>query len=168
MDTATSPVSLREAAKALGVAHTTLSRQVRAGKIPNRGTDSRPLVDVEEARAARASNIDPAMQRSPAPAPAATGLARIKERQAELDLARAEHAWQVEQRLWVKVADVASAIRTAGVSMRDELGTLAKRVAPDLAAETDPVKIRDRLTAEINAVLEKLTTAFEKLQADEQ
>lgn len=60
-------VGIREAAGQLGVAASTISRQVRAGIIPNRGTGEAPKVSVSEARAARAKNTDPAQRRRPAP-----------------------------------------------------------------------------------------------------
>lgn len=53
-------VGVREAAKHLGIHASTVSRQLAAGIIPNRGTPSAPLVDVEEARRAREDRVDPA------------------------------------------------------------------------------------------------------------
>lgn len=60
---AAAPVGVSEAARRLGVHKSTVSRQVREGKIPNRGTRELPLVDVEEARRARAANLDHAKRR---------------------------------------------------------------------------------------------------------
>lgn len=57
------PVSIREAARQLGIAHSTVSRQVSAGIIPNHGVPGRPLILVTEARAARAQNLDPSQRR---------------------------------------------------------------------------------------------------------
>lgn len=55
-------VGIREAARAVGLSHSTISRQVAAGIIPNRGSERRPLVDVAEVRAARARQLDPSRQ----------------------------------------------------------------------------------------------------------
>ncbi len=57
------PVTLTEAAAALGVHKSTISRQVSAGVIPNHGTARAPKVRVSEARLARAGAVDPAKQR---------------------------------------------------------------------------------------------------------
>lgn len=57
-------VTLSEASKALGVHKSTISRQVAKGIIPNRGTHERPMVDIDEARAARSGNIDTAKSSS--------------------------------------------------------------------------------------------------------
>lgn len=52
-------VGVRAAARELGVNPSTISRQIKAGIIPNHGTDAAPAVNVAEARAARASHLDP-------------------------------------------------------------------------------------------------------------
>lgn len=58
------PVSLTEAAKQLGVHKSTLSRQVAAGIIPNRGEPGgAPMVNVDEARVARTQGLDRSKQR---------------------------------------------------------------------------------------------------------
>lgn len=59
------PVTISEAARQLNVHKSTISRQVRDGIIPNRGTDSAPMVDVDEAKLARASGLDRSKQRGP-------------------------------------------------------------------------------------------------------
>lgn len=51
-------LGVRAAAAALGLAPSTVSRQLAAGIIPNRGTVEQPLIDVAEAAAARADRID--------------------------------------------------------------------------------------------------------------
>ena len=58
-------VGIRECARELGVNASTVSRQVRAGIIPNRGTKDAPLVLVSEARGARRRNLDQSKQRGP-------------------------------------------------------------------------------------------------------
>jgi len=58
-------ISLRAAAKALGVKASTISRQVRAGIIPNRGKPHDPKVWLDEARLAREGGLDLSKQRGP-------------------------------------------------------------------------------------------------------
>ncbi|EWY36762.1 hypothetical protein N825_25345 [Skermanella stibiiresistens SB22] len=55
-------VTVSQAAELLGVNKSTVSRQV--GRLyPNRGTEKRPLIDINEARTARSANLNPAMRR---------------------------------------------------------------------------------------------------------
>lgn len=74
------PVGLREAARLMTesgykISHSTLSRDIASGAIPNHGTNKRPMVLVDEAIAARADNINQAMRREPplSSTPAANG-----------------------------------------------------------------------------------------------
>lgn len=62
MDPASEPVGVNKAAKALGISPQQVSRGLKRGSIPNRGTAEHPKVDVEEARRARDANLSP-MQR---------------------------------------------------------------------------------------------------------
>jgi hypothetical protein len=108
---------IREAAKRLGIGRSTLSDQVRAGKIPNRGTPDLPMVSVVEARQAREENLDRSKQRSAVPSAYQEhqiDLARVKAERAKLDLARA--LGQVVPR-----ADVEDAVTTAARELRDTL-----------------------------------------------
>lgn len=54
-------MGVREAAKALGVAASTISRGIGV-KFANHGTQTRPLVDLDEVRTARANHIEPERQ----------------------------------------------------------------------------------------------------------
>ncbi|HEY3909454.1 MAG TPA: hypothetical protein VGM07_06145 [Stellaceae bacterium] len=58
-------VGVNEAGRRLGVDAGQVSRQIKAGIIPNRGTADRPLVNVDEARQARAIGLDRSKQRGP-------------------------------------------------------------------------------------------------------
>ena len=58
-------LGVREAARELGVNPSTVSRQIRAGILPNRGSERAPKVLLSEARAARERNIDQSKQRGP-------------------------------------------------------------------------------------------------------
>jgi hypothetical protein len=57
------PVGVTEAAKQLGVHPSQVRRNLKSGLIPNRGLPGRPLVDVDEARYARATGLDHSKQR---------------------------------------------------------------------------------------------------------
>ena len=58
-------VGINEAGRRLGIDPSVVSRQVKSGVIPNRGSAERPLVDIEEARRGRADNLDPSKRRGP-------------------------------------------------------------------------------------------------------
>jgi hypothetical protein len=53
-------MSLRAAALAIGVNVGTISRQVRDGKIPNRGSKAAPKVLLSEVKMAGGADLDPA------------------------------------------------------------------------------------------------------------
>jgi len=59
------PIGVTEAARALGVHPSQIRRNLKAGLFPNRGLPGRPLVDVDEARYARAKGLDHSKQRGP-------------------------------------------------------------------------------------------------------
>ncbi len=52
-------LGIREAARALGKAHTTIGRYIAANPVLNHGTAERPKVDLEELRQHRAANVNP-------------------------------------------------------------------------------------------------------------
>lgn len=56
-------MGVREAARAIGVNASTISRQIAKGIIPNRGTAERPMVSLSEARHARSTGLDVSKQR---------------------------------------------------------------------------------------------------------
>ncbi len=58
-------VGINEAGRRLGIDPSVVSRQVKSGVIPNRGSAERPLVDIEEARRGRDDNLDPSKRRGP-------------------------------------------------------------------------------------------------------
>ncbi len=58
-------ISVRECGRQLDLAHTTIGRQIKAGIIPNHGTESRPLVRLSEVKAARANGLDQSKMRGP-------------------------------------------------------------------------------------------------------
>src|SRR5262245_5311276 len=58
-------LGVRAAARELKLNPSTISRQIAAGIIPNRGTADAPMVNPAEARAARAAHVDRSKQRGP-------------------------------------------------------------------------------------------------------
>jgi len=129
-------VTISAAASALGVNKSTVSRQVKNGTIPNRGTDKRPMVSLKEARAARAGNLDPAQQRSTAPAqasdtsPAATGYQahRSTHEAAKARMAQIE----LEEKLGNILArnDVEASLEAFGRKLRDAMIERWRLLAP--------------------------------------
>lgn len=62
-------LSVRKVAEAVGVAHTTIGRQLAQGLYTNHGTVTRPLLDLDEVRARRDSLLDPIRQAATQSAP---------------------------------------------------------------------------------------------------
>src|SRR5262245_23925645 len=58
-------LGVRAAARELKLNPSTISRQIAAGIIPNRGTSEVPMVDLKEARTAREAHLDRSKQRGP-------------------------------------------------------------------------------------------------------
>ncbi len=58
-------MGVRALARALKLNPSTVSRQIKKGIIPNRGTDTEPKASLAEARHARGDQLDLAMQRGP-------------------------------------------------------------------------------------------------------
>lgn len=118
------PIGIRAAAAALDVNASTISRQVKAGVIPNRGTEKHPKVFLREARAARAGNLDPAQQRETAPAtqpPPTTGFQahRSSHEAAKAAMAQIELAEKLGGIL--DRGDVESSVEAFGRKLRDAL-----------------------------------------------
>ena len=173
--------SVREAARALGVSHSTISRQVASGIIPNRGTAERPLIDVEEARAARAAHLYEGRQGShagrmvgddhvaedgpeaPAQAPdyrrARTAGEIYRAKLAELDYF--ERVGKL-----IDQAEVSAALFTAARVLRDKLQALAGRLAGELATVSDPAVVRTTLDAAFRGLLEDLAKSFAEAAAE--
>ncbi len=180
------PVGIREAARQMSargvrVDASTISRQVAAGIIPNRGSAERPRVDVEEAIAARAANLDPAKRRGPG-APlfgrAADALAadpdsgfaaagaggpvrasyqdvRTVDASFRAKLTRLE--WEQKSGALVSRAEVEAAQMAAARMVRDRLQALARRLAGELASLSDPVAVARRLDDAFRALLADLS-----------
>jgi|SRR5262245_30824789 len=109
-------VGIREAARALNLSPSTLSRQVSDGKIPNRGTADAPKVSLAEVQKAREDNLDASQQRASQPSYAEhrATLEATKAQKAALEL-----AGMLGQT--VARAEVEEAIATAARELRDAL-----------------------------------------------
>lgn len=165
-------VSLREAARQLGVTHPTISRQIRGGIIPNHGTLQRPLVNVEEARQAREATLLPEkrdnwkarepvrpIEAASAPAePSELQKARLATEQARGRKAQIELA-QLEGRLLDR-AEVHATVFGCARALRAALLALSGRIASDLASLTEPAAVRARLDAAHRALLDDFVTAL--------
>lgn len=183
-------VGVSEAARQLGVHKSTISRNVTAGIIPNHGSDDEPLVNVEEAREARDRELDPTKQNNAAgrvlgesdaaaeldeAPPAAeentageshspvadSSLLRHRATREEFDAKRARLAYEREAGLLVYKADVNQALVDAARTCRDAGLRLSKRLAPELAAISDPAEIERRMNEELRALFDGLATAMQ-------
>jgi hypothetical protein len=172
MDT-TSLVGVSEAARQLGVHKSTISRQVAAGIIPNHGTDAQPLVDVEEAKRARAEGLDRSKQRgqdaplfrerrspddddageaSPGYQAARTEREQINARRARLELER-------ELGNLLDKGEVVDAFFTLGARLREltenAAAELTQRFGPELGAA-----LREELRRMLVAIAEDFERRF--------
>lgn len=68
-------MTVTEYAARTGLNKGTISRLVSTGVIPNHGMQGKPLIDPDEADAARAGNLDPSKTRAPSSVPAAQSAA---------------------------------------------------------------------------------------------
>ena len=161
-------MGVREAARELGVNPSTVSRQLRAGIIPNRGSERAPKVLLSEARAARERNLDQSKQRGPeSPLFASAGSVAppedsVDEPEApastsrrEIDYSRARTVREgylaksaqldLEERLGnlLDRAETVDAFFTLGQSLREAM----ERRAPELAARLLGISDLNQLTA---------------------
>lgn len=152
-------VGVTEAARAIGVHKSTISRQIAAGKIPNRGTASAPKVSITEARQARADNIDPAQQRA-APTTGSANAHRADYEEARARMAQLDLAEKLG--LVVPRADIEDAIATATRELREALARRWRVLALELQGMTAR-EIETKGMASDEAVLAELAV---KLDAD--
>lgn len=155
-------VGVTEAAAAVGVNKSTVSRYVSQGLLADYGVPGRPLVSVAQVRSVRAASLDPAKRRTPAPVAAdadpaesaprpglpptiaasvETTLAneRIRKTRADADRAELENAKAQAQ---LVERDAAA---NAGFDLGPALMRLLDERAPDLA--TRLVSVADYRTA---------------------
>lgn len=177
----TIPRNQSHLAELLGLARSAVSAQVKRGM---------PVDSVEAAKAWRDANIDPARRKSqkfdrhyqagpPASNPPATArqpseddlgedfkAARTRREISEANLSEMRES--EERRDLIRVAAVKSALATAFAATRDGLLQIPARLAPMLAADTDPASVQNLLHQEIHRALMHLSGAAERVgQTDE-
>jgi hypothetical protein len=155
-------VGIREAARTLKLSASTLSRQVRSGIIPNRGTPQSPKVSLAEVKTARAENLDPAQQRqSTTVKPAASGYQghRSDLEEAKAAKARLELAAMLGQTLARQAVE--DAIETATRELRDTLSRRWRVLAVELEGLTAR-EIEAKGLASDEAALAELVRKFER------
>ena len=180
-DTMTKILSIRGAARQLGKSHSTICRYVQAHPALNRGTARRPLVDLEELRRHRASNIDAARIGShaglllgedngvatnghAAPAPdQAGGSPSYADSKATREAILATKAQlDLDERLGALLvrSEVEEAIAAAGQLLQRELLDLAGRLAEKIAVMDDRREIAALLDTEFRALLKRVAAAL--------
>lgn len=145
-------MGIRAAARALNKSASTISRQVAAGIIPNRGTTAEPKVSLAEAKAARAVNLQPE--------PEVAGFAqarnvheRLKAQKTAIELA------QLKGEL-VRRVEVEEFLAEEGAKIRDGLLRRWRAFAAELVGLTAR-EIEERGLAADEAVLAALAAAYE-------
>jgi len=166
-------ITQSELARRLGVQPSAISRAVSSGRV-TAGPDG--LLDAAGATAQWLANrrrrpprrlVDPASAGSPAVPPAAGGAPGARERR---DLAEAEFAELRVAELrgeLVRRAEVERELASLLVGMRDGLETLADRVAPTVAGESDAAACRRILRDEHRRVLAELVARVAAAPAPE-
>lgn len=167
-------IGLREYARRRGVTLGAVQKAIKSGRI--RSIDGK--IDPEVADIQWARNTDAAQQRGAAAVASVASTAaiapkaprgdddptagpqllesRARREQAMAELAELELAEKRGE--LVDVADIRKALVPKILGVRDALDTLADRLAPLLAAETDPSKVYALLKAEHRQILAQLST----------
>ncbi|MGQ9367709.1 hypothetical protein [Azospirillum sp. ST 5-10] len=161
--------NLTNAAAAVGVNKSTVSRYLSQGVLANHGGEARPLVSVAELRALREKGLDPAKRRSEAPAPvpasadSSLAVERIRKTRAEADKAELDLAER--QRTLVERGPVEDAGFEIGVMLRNLLAQRAPGLAQKLVGVVDQraaaliVEEADRaLLAKLDEMVAKILT----------
>jgi hypothetical protein len=167
-------IGLREYARRRGVTLGAVQKAIKSGRI--RSIDGK--IDPEVADIQWRRNTDVAQQRGAAAVASVASTAtiapkaprgdddptagpqllesRARREQAMAELAELELAEKRGE--LVAVADVEKALVSKVLGVRDSLDTLADRLSPLLAAETDPAKVYAMLRSEIRQVLAQLSS----------
>ena len=170
-------IGLREYARRRGVTLGAVQKAIKSGRItPIEGRIDPEVADIQWAR-----NTDAAQQRGAAAVAAASSASiavpprssapqadggggdgsHLHESRARREAALAELAeLELAEKRGdlVAVADVEKALVSKVLGVRDSLDTLADRLSPLLAAETDPATVYSMLRSEIRQVLAQLST----------
>lgn len=167
MEQGETAVGIRAGALALNKAASTISRHVRAGKIPNRGTLAEPKILVSEARRALEDNLDPMFRAEPAPStePSSpsfqshrTKLAAAQAEKAQLDLA--ERKGELVSR-----PEIEDALFTLALNLRDAMSRRWRVLALEL--ENLPARaIEEKCLDADEKLLAQLAGHFETIAAE--
>lgn len=149
-------VTLSEGARLLGVHKSTISRQVAAGIIPNRGEPGAPMIDVAEARAAREQELDRSKQRgaqaplfrraigddelgtepvAPGALASSSSYQSARSRREETNAQLAEIALQERLGLLLDKSEVIDAFFALGASLREMMENARIELAAQFGAE---------------------------------
>ncbi len=173
-------LGIREAARQLGLAHTTISRYIAANPVLNHGTAGRPKVDLNELRRHRAANLNPAPRGrlaakllAEAPA-AATGpantpnYANSKAKREAVLADRAQVDLDEKRGLLVPRAEIEDAVFEAGAILQRDLLEIPAQLSERLGAMTDSREISALLEAALRRVLATMATALRGKAESEQ
>jgi len=158
MDKTANEVGVREYAKRRGVDQKSVTQAIKAGRIPARKVGRNYQIPVEEADAAWEENTKMKADNicdGDSDGKITYASERAKRERYNAELAR----MQVEERqgLLLPVAIIKEQAITTARAVRNALLDMPTRISVDLAAETDPLKVENMLTAEIRTVLEELS-----------
>ncbi len=186
-------LGVREAARRLGLAHTTVGRYVRSHPELNHGSQVRPRVDLDELRRHRAANLNPAPRGRKAakliaegdpdsvvlvdgetPPPAAIRSAAppnysVSKAAREAVLAdRAQIDLDEKRGLLVPISEIQDAVFEAGRTLQRDLLELAGQLAERIAAMDDSREIAALLESELRRVLATMAASLRAKAAAEE
>lgn len=179
-------ISLREAARRLGVSDTAVRKAIKSGRVSIAGrheTNGRPLVNYDQVLAGWTANTDPSMQRKPTTDEPRAGMLQPTAKVGVADQPPADEApkggapnyntsravretyaarllkLEYEERIGklVPIQDVASAVESEYSRVRARLLGIASKLAPDVALTDDEGKCRALIEAAIVDALKELT-----------
>lgn len=167
-------VGVRECARQLGVAPSTVSRQI--GRLyVNLGTAERPLLDMDQVRRARGQDLNTAMQRgaaaapTPVPASAAGGEEDAPDTRGYWDKIYAREralqamaARRAELGALVERVAVDDAGFELGRRLREELDALATNAGVPLASLSEPREVTVWLAEQFRRVLEHVAEELDR------
>jgi len=182
-------VGVRAAARELGLNASTISRNVKDGIIPNHGTEAEPLIDVDEARAARDFHLDPSKRGNAAGLMLGEGdedaggsgeigggetvspgadpkLRQARTAREGYEAMMARLRYEQAAGLLIRRDEVERQLVDASRTVRDALQRLGAKLAPELAAISDPAEVQRLINEAHRSVLEGLANALSQ-QADQ-
>ena len=167
-------VGVRDAARALGLNASTISRYLKDFPALNLGSKTRPKVDVDVLRRHRAENTNPARRGSYAGKllgeSAGNGKGDNNGDGPNYAASKAEREWLLAQRarieldarrgLLVPCAEVEAAVYDAGTVLQRDLLEIPAQLAERLAAMDEPHAIAELLEGEFRRVLAALAASL--------